>query len=170
MRKARSKTRRAGAAGLDEQAAREKCLRLLAIRARSAAELRDGMRGVGFGEGVMEAVLLGLERAGLVDDEEFARSWVASRQPSGRSGRRKLRWELRSKGLSEDAIRRAVDEGIDDEMEVRAAMEVVRRRLRGRRAAEQDTARLRRLLVGRGFEFETVSTVLGRMAEEEEHS
>jgi len=167
---AASKTSRAVADAFDEQAAREKCLRLLARRARSAAELRDRLRRVGFAEEVAEAVLSDLERVGLVNDEDFARSWVASRQPSGRAGRRKLRWELRKKGIAQDLIGRIVDGEVDDEMEMRAAMAVAQRRLRDRPAGKTDVARLRRLLVGRGFEFETVNSVLQKVADEGEHS
>ncbi len=76
---------------LTEGEAREQCLRLLERRARSAKELEQRLKAAGFEQDMIELVLTDLENAGLVDDEEFARMWVADRQASGLSGRHKLR-------------------------------------------------------------------------------
>ncbi|UCC68926.1 MAG: regulatory protein RecX [Armatimonadota bacterium] len=153
-----------------EDAARERCLRLLGLRARSAGELRERLKSAGFADEVIASVLSDLGEAKLVDDEEFARSWVAGRQAAGGAGRRKLRWELRRKGISNEIIARVVDEGIDDETELRQAMAVVQGRLRGQGVEGKARARLQRLLLGRGFEHTTVDTVLRRIPEEAEHS
>lgn len=166
-RRRRAKPARAQAR--DQEAARQKCLRLLGLRARSTAELVERLRSAGFVEEIIAAVLSELESARLVDDEEFARSWVASRQASGGAGRRKLRWELRRKGISEDLIRQVVDQEIDDDAELQLATELAQRRLRGLPAEEKTLARLRRALVGRGFGFDTVDTVLRRIAKQMEH-
>ncbi len=115
---------------LDAEAAREQCLRLLERRARSAAELRQGLRERGYEQEIIETALAGMEQAGLVDDEEFAHTWVAHRMATGAAGRRRLRWELRRKGLAEEIIRRTVDETIDEEAELAQALAVARRRLR----------------------------------------
>lgn len=152
-----------------EQAAREKCLRLLGLRARSAAELRDRLRTAGFGRKTIESVVSDLTGAGLVDDEEFARAWVASRLAAGGVGRQKLRWELRRKGVAEEVVRRAVEGAISDEGEAEQALELARRRLRGESADPKSLARLRRLLLGRGFGFEAVDSVMRRIASAGEH-
>jgi regulatory protein len=141
------------------------------VRARSAAELRQRLSSGGFGKEVVDEVLSDLEQAGLVDDEEFARSWVSARRRAG--GKARLRWELRRKGVSADLIRQVVDEGIDDESEVEAALEVARKKLEGRpgaagRPGPQERARLQRLLRGRGFEYEVVEQVMRRVAAEGE--
>ncbi len=154
---------------LDERAAKDKCLRLLGLRPRSAAELRARLSDSGFEDEVIGAVVGELTRSGLVDDEEFARAWVASRQASGGAGRQKLRWELRQKGLSEHLIRRFVDEGIDDQTEIQQALCLARKRLKGDLREAKTLARLRRLLLGRGFGFETVDRVLQQLTTEGEH-
>jgi regulatory protein len=149
-----------------QEAAREKCLRLLARRARSAAELRQRLSGVGFEREVIARVLADLDAAGLVDDAEFARAWVASRRAAGGAGREKLRWELRRKGIAEDLIAPAVEEGTSDEMEIAQALALARRRLREEPLDRKSLARLRRLLLGRGFGFDTVDTVMRRIISE----
>ncbi len=103
-----------------------------------------------------------------MDDEEFARSWVDARQGSRGVGREKLRWELRRKGISEELIRRVVDDQIDDEAEMRRAMQVVRRRLGDRTVGPGDVRRLARFLNGRGFGPEIVDDVVKGIAKEME--
>jgi regulatory protein len=152
----------------DAEAARERCLRLLATRARSQAELRQRLEARGYAETVIKSVIGDLARAGLVDDEEFARSWVSGRLSAGGSGRQKLRWELRRKGLAEELIRRHVDEAIDDGAELDSALQFARRRVRRGADAAKELARIRRLLLGRGYGFETVESVLRRLPIEEE--
>lgn len=150
----------------DAEAARERCLRLLEKRPRSAAELRQRLESEGFEREVIEEVLFRLEQADLVDDEEFARQWVAHRMASG-AGRHRLRWELRRKGIEEELIRRSVDEQIDDDTELEQGLMLARRRLRGGRAEATTLLRLRRFLLGRGYGFDTVECVMRRLASQE---
>ncbi len=153
---------------LTEDAARETCLRLLARRARSAAELEQRLRRAGFEQNTIETVLADLERVNLVNDEEFARLWVADRMSSGRSGRHKLRAELRRKGVAEETIRTSVDEAVSDEMELEQALDLARRRLHGQPVDAPARLRLRRLLLGRGYGFGTVESVMRRLSSGED--
>jgi len=145
-------------------------LRLLSRRARSAQELRGRLRRAGFEADVVEQVLADLGAAGLVDDQEFARSWVASRRAAGGAGRHKLRWELRQKGVAEHLIRQVVDEAITEEMETEQALLLARRRILGEGDAPWELARVRRLLLGRGYGFETVESVMRRIRSEGNNS
>jgi regulatory protein len=169
MRQARTRKPNSDSRQVSEEAAREKCLRLLSRRARSEAELRARLRQAGFAERLTEEVLAGLAEAGLTDDEEFARAWVASRKGRGGSGRQKLSWELRRKGVARDVIERVLEEEIDEATERRQAEELARRRL-GNRTDAKEMSRLRRYLLGRGYGFETVDGVLQKMRQEDEHS
>jgi regulatory protein len=153
----------------DADAAREKCLRLLSLRARSASELRQRLKSAGYTETVVESVLADLAGSGLVDDAEFARSWVASRQAAGGVGKRKLRWELRRKGVAQDVIEQAVGAALTDETEAEQALALASRRLGGS-PDERNLARVRRLLLGRGFGFDTVESVIRRLISDMEHS
>jgi regulatory protein len=153
-------------AALDERRARAKCLELLSQRARSTAELRERLEQGGFAESVIREVLEGLADAGLLDDEEFARSWVASRKAAGGFGRRKLLWELSRKGVSRSVIERVLDEELDDETELHQATQLARKRLRAGEPGGSEMPRLRRYLLSRGYEFETVDSVLQTITRE----
>jgi regulatory protein len=152
----------------DEQAARDTCLRLLSRRARSAGELRERLRTGGFSTDVAEGVLSNLEDAGLIDDEEFARSWVAGRKAAGGASRRRIAWELRRKGVDRDLIERVLREEMDDRTELGQAAQLARKKLRGQPVDGKELSRLRRHLLGRGFGFDTVDRVLQAVAREED--
>ncbi len=158
----RTKNKRTGPAALE--AAREKCLRLLERRARSAAELRQRLKEADFEHDVIETIVADLEQVNLINDEEFARSWVAHRLSTGAAGRHKMRWELRRKGIHEDLLRQVIDEAVDDDTEVEQALNLARRRLRDQPIDRPALVRLRRLLIGRGYGFGTVETVLRQLS------
>jgi regulatory protein len=158
--------RKASPAPDDPEAARESCLCLLTLHARSAAELRDRLRRAGFADDVVEKVVADLAGAGLVDDLEFARSWVAGRQATGGIGKQKLRWELRRKGVASELIERVIEEAIHEDTEIEQALLLARKRLGGSDA--KDLARVRRLLVGRGFGFDIVDAVMRRVSSDGE--
>ena len=51
------------------------------------------------------------EEVGLIDDEAFARAWVASRQPGKGLARRALAQELRRKGIDDEVAKRGARRG-----------------------------------------------------------
>ncbi len=147
---------------LDETAARKKCLRLLSVRARSVAELRQRLMQDGFEQSITDTVTADLTEAGLLDDEEFARSWIASRKTAG-IGRRKLALELRRKGVERRLTERLIAELLDERTEREQAETLARKRL----GAEWDVKaliRIRRLLLSRGYGFGIVDDVLQAIA------
>ena len=149
----------------DEQA-RSLCLRLLAARARTRAELAGQLARRGYPDDVSNRVLDRLAAVGLVDDADFAEQWVRTRRRSAGKGKRALVAELRTKGVEDDVIGAALD-GMGPGAERDNAAELVRMRLR-RENLDGDVAKVTRRLVGmlarRGYcqtvAFDTVSTEL----------
>jgi regulatory protein len=126
-------------------AARAVVLRQLAMAPRSRAQLADTLARKGFDPSVAEQVLDRFEEVDLVDDDEFARQWVHTRHTGRGLARRALSHELRTRGVDDETVRAAVD-AIDDDTELEAARELVRRRLRS--MTGDDPARRTRRLAG----------------------
>ncbi len=82
----------------------------LAVRSRSSEETRRRLRHLGYPHGLCDQVVERLEQLGYLDDHEFARAWVESRDRARPRGAVALRRELQQKGVS-DAIIAAVLEG-----------------------------------------------------------
>ncbi len=104
-------------AQIDEEeqrvAAHEGALRLLSRRARSEREMAGELRMRGLTPAVVDHEIARLRKAGLLDDEAFAHSWVQDRATLAPRGRRLLRQELRGRGVTAEIIETAT-EGTDD--------------------------------------------------------
>ena len=124
--------------------AKEICFDLLAARPRTQEELRQALHRKGFDEETCETLLGKLDRAGLVNDEEFAQLWVKSRHANQGLSRTALVAELRRKGVDGEVAAQAAGE-VDRESEEQMARELVRKRLGSLGNVDEQTA-LRRLL------------------------
>jgi regulatory protein len=124
--------------------AKEICFDLLAARPRTQEELRQALRRKGFDEETSETLLGKLDRAGLVNDAEFAELWVKSRHANQGLSRTALVAELRRKGVDGEIAAQAAGE-VDRESEEQRARELVRKKLGSLGNVDEQTA-LRRLL------------------------
>ena len=155
-----------------EEQARDLCLRLLTVRARTRAELAGQLAKRGYPADISDRVLDRLEQVGLVDDAEFAEQWVRSRRTNAGKGRRALIAELRTKGVDNDTIEATL---ADDEpgAERARAERLVADKLRREKLTDGDGAKVMRRLVGmlarRGYgqtmAFDVVKVALGNERE-----
>ncbi len=128
----------------EQRKARDICYALLTARARSRQELHDALLCKGISAGVAEVVLGKFDRAGLIDDAQFAEMWVRSRHTYNGLGRRALAMELRRKGVADEVVAEAVA-AVDGEAEEERARELVRKRLRTLSDVDE-TTKIRRLV------------------------
>ena len=131
----------------------ERALRLLSVRARSRRELEMRLLRAGFEADEVHGEMARLEAVGLVDDDAFSRQVVEHELVKRNSGRRAIVSRLASKGVSREAIDRALDEAAGEPEEDRA-VELARSRVRrlGALAPEQAYARLVSFLARRGYD------------------
>ncbi|HEX3592396.1 MAG TPA: regulatory protein RecX [Pseudonocardiaceae bacterium] len=132
--------------------AREICLNLLAVRARTRSELHTQLLRRGIEEPVADEALGRLDDVGLIDDAAFAEQWVRSRHTYQGIARRALSVELRRKGVSDQLAAEAVS-AVDSEAEESRARELVRKRLRSVGDAPELTVirRLVAMLARKGY-------------------
>ncbi|MCR3751454.1 regulatory protein RecX [Lentzea californiensis] len=128
----------------EQRKARDICYALLTARARSRQELYDALLRKEISPGVAEVVLGKFDRAGLIDDAQFAEMWVRSRHTYNGLGRRALVMELRRKGVADEVVAEAVA-AVDSEAEEERARELVRKRLRTLSGVDE-TTKIRRLV------------------------
>jgi regulatory protein len=117
------------AAARAAERAREICLRQLAVRPRTRAELAAALRRRGVTDEVAEEVLGRYAEVGMIDDAAFARAWVSSRHAGKGLARRALGSELRRRGVAPDTVGEAL-EGLDADTEADTARALVDRKLR----------------------------------------
>jgi regulatory protein len=84
--------------------------RYLEARPRSTAEVRRRLTTMGFRATLVEIAVTRLIDLGYLDDEAFARSWVASRDRARPRGGHALRHELQQKGVDREVVDAVLDE------------------------------------------------------------
>lgn len=144
---------------------------LLAQRARASGEIRQKLRRKLYMEDTIEMVLYKLEKERLMDDENFAHDWAASRARS-QIGRSRIMRELRMKGIPQEMAERALEELDGDEGD-EAAVALARKLLR-RYSGETDERRaMQKLLAAmarRGYGYEdsrrAIETAIDSMDDE----
>lgn len=151
--------------------ARERALRLLALRDRSRREIETRLRQAGFEADVAAATVEWLAGLGYLDDRRFARVYSAEKQRSG-WGPRRVKAELAAKGversiveemLAASAEAEAGEEAEDGVREGGSALEqTCRKRFGGQFAADPAAAerRLAGFLARRGYDWETINRMV----------
>lgn len=147
---------------------KERALRLLSVRSRSKAELRQRLLRGDFEPEEVDAALADLEAVGLIDDEAFARELAEHQRRKG-MGRRAGMAALRVKGVDRELAERIADDVNPDDEAERAA-EVAAKRLPRLQGLEPETRRRRLLdyVLRRGYDYQTaLAACIRAMAEED---
>jgi regulatory protein len=129
----------------------ERALGYLSYRPRSTDEIRRYLGKRALEPEAIEQVIQRLERAGLVDDRQFAYFWVENRETFRPRGAWALRAEMRQKGIAEPVISAALDD-LDERASAMRAAEPAARRYR-RQEKDDFWRHLMGFLQRRGFPY-----------------
>jgi regulatory protein len=144
--------------------ARDAALSLLSHRARSATELKRRLKRKGIEAETADETVERMEELGMVNDASFAESFVRDRVRLRPHGRRRLKAELRAKGVDDETARAAIDEVLEreDASETDLARAAAARwKPRPGEEADRARRRLQGFLARRGFGGDAVRTVVG---------
>ncbi|MCI0372648.1 MAG: RecX family transcriptional regulator [candidate division NC10 bacterium] len=134
----------------------------MAIRARSAAEVRRALRRRGVPAAAADETLVILTRRGYLDDAAFAAAYAESRGVDRRLGPRRVAADLGSRGVSREVTEAAVRAAFGPGAERRLAEAAAVRKWPGLARHPRPVA-LRRLaahLSRQGFSTEVVAAIL----------
>jgi len=143
----------------------EKVWRFLAVRSRSRREIEYYLKKKEAGQAVCKIIFEKLERYGAVNDFEFAKMWVDSRNRFRPRGSFLLRAELNQKGIRKDIITAVLEKNEKHQFEL------------AQKAAEKKFKTLKNLeyrpffqkmssyLLRRGFDFGTAKRVVDSLWE-----
>ncbi len=140
---------------------------MLAQRACSKGEIEQKLKNLHYLPDTIEMVLYKLEREGFLDDEDFARQWTESRLNQGKYGRKKIAFELKRKGVSEEQIRSALED-TDPEQELESAVNLAQK-FWVRRKTDEDPRKAKQrifaMLCRRGFGYDVVRQAIEALSD-----
>lgn len=148
------------------EVAYQQALKFLNYRQRSEAEVRKNLESHQVSEANIENILERLRRGGLINDQQFAASWVENRSEFHPRSKRALFFELRQRGLNQEAIEQALQEVDDEEMAYQAGIKQAKKY----QSLEwlDFREKLSNYLLRRGFHYEVISPVVRRIWEEKQ--
>lgn len=141
--------------------ARDTALRYLSSRPRSYRDTVKRLEEEAYPESVIARVMALMVKYNYVDDEQFARMYAESRLRTGRYGPRRVRQELRQKGVGADETEQALSHAESCYNETDAAREWLRRMRYD--WDETDYARKKKCtdaLLRRGFSYAAVKEAM----------
>lgn len=129
-------------------------LRYVALRPRSEWEIRTYLRRKEVDEPVADTIVQRLRRVGLLDDLNFARSWVANRHLLKSTSKRRLQLELKQKHIAPAIIDQVLAEDQVDERQ--SLRELVAKK----QSRYPDRQKLMQYLARQGFSYDDIKAVL----------
>ncbi|MEA4812863.1 MAG: RecX family transcriptional regulator [Anaerolineaceae bacterium] len=136
------------------EAAYNRALHLLSIKARSLQEVEQFLQRKGYAEEFIPSVIARLKEDKFLDDRRFAEDWVDNRASFRPRSISQMRFELLQKGVSRDLADAALQQaGLDENaLALKAGQKMAKRYA----ALDQKTfmRRLGAALTRRGFNFE----------------
>ena len=136
----------------------------LKIRNRSEKEIRTQLLKKKIPTEIIDQTIPYLKKLELINDRQFARDWIAMRLQKP-MGRRRIFFELKEKGISEEILEEEITAVPRQEKEEQIVETLARRRLERYKNLDE-TKQKRRVfeyLARRGFEVDTVKKVVERL-------
>jgi regulatory protein len=140
----------------------EKALDYIEARDRTEAEVRSRLERAGFGEEDVLGVTAKLRELRLIDDADYVIRYLAALRRKGR-GRVRIRSEMLRKGLPEELVRFAIEDGYDREDELENARNVAESALSGIPSGlppEKKAGKISLRLKSRGFPYDVITEVM----------
>ncbi len=147
------------------EVAMQSALRLISIRPRSEAEIRERLQSKNFPENIVESVLSRLKESGLLGDIEFARMWSEQRQVFRQKSRKVIAMELRQKGVTDEIIQEVLAESPEDDQTAYLAAQKYQRRI-NHLDKKNFLQKMITYLARRGFSYEVSRDTANRLWEE----
>lgn len=140
----------------------------LAARARSKREIEQKLLQAGYRPCTVEMVIYKLQRENLLDDADFARQWVESRQHH-KLGRSRIAQELRRKGVSQEEAEDALSV-IEDEDQLAGAVALAEKaaaRIKPGEDMRKASSRIAAMLARRGYSWDVAKEAIRQALSDE---
>lgn len=140
----------------------------LAARARSKREIEQKLLQAGYRPCTVEMVIYKLQRENLLDDADFARQWVESRQHH-KLGRSRIAQELRRKGVSQEEAEDALSV-IEDEDQLAGAVALAEKaaaRIKPGEDLRKASSRIAAMLARRGYSWDVAKEAIRQALSDE---
>ncbi len=144
--------------------AKQAAYRLLKVRCRSEKEIAERLLLKKFSVEAIQQTISFLKEAKLLDDRQFVKVWVADRL-SKPYGIKRIVFELKKKGISDDHISEAVESIKQNINEEAIVHDIIRRKIIQYKDPDRQKRKKRLFdyLIYRGFSPEIIDKAIARL-------
>jgi regulatory protein len=150
---------------IGKESAFRKIKHYCAYQERSHAEVKTKLYGYGLYKTEVEELISQLIEENYLNEERFAIAFAGGKFRVKQWGKTKIKYELKLKQVSDYCIKKALKEIPDDDYEKtlqKLATEKLKT-LQGEKNIFTKKSKLQNYLVGKGYEFDVVGRVVGRV-------
>ena len=146
----------------EREIAQNKAISYISKYQKTEKELKDYLIKKGFDEEIVFEVIKKLKEYSFVDDDIYAKNFIKSK--SKRSGKRKLSFELKKRGIDENLINENIKEYADDSETI---LPLCEKYLKNKPRDYKTKQKAYRFLSSRGFVSEDIISALNKYFKEE---
>lgn len=132
-------------------------LNLVSRQLHSKLKLKQKLIKKNFSSEIIDQIEIKFEKAGLLNDFEYARAWILDRIQASPEGKRKLFVGLLRRGISQDIANQIISEEITDEIEEQCVEKIIFNLSRYKKLEKEILAQK---LFTKGFSKKTIDKVL----------
>lgn len=140
---------------------REKCMQVgllyVSKNLKTVSQVAKYLKNKGFLPEIITEVINRLKEYGYVDDKSFAKAYIGAKKLS--KGKRLLKFELKTKGVSEEIIDGALD-GAGSEFD--GAFLVAEKFFKGKEITFENVSKCYRKLLSKGFDYDVAKEVIDK--------
>ncbi|MHB8840469.1 MAG: regulatory protein RecX [Candidatus Aquicultor sp.] len=146
---------------LEKRRAVNRAVLLLSYRARSEHEVSQRLKTAGFDPEIISDAINELRRLGYLNDDDFAQSWTKSRMTSKLYGPKRIKQELKQKGIADEIIAEKLEETASPDKEYELAKKLAETKVPTYKDLDKNASfrRLSQFLLRRGYTPSTVYDV-----------
>lgn len=146
----------------EKEIAQNKAISYISKYQKTEKELKDYLIKKGFDEEIVLEVIKKLKEYSFVDDDIYAKNFIKSK--SKKSGKRKLSFELKKRGIDENLINENIEEYADDSESI---LPLCEKYLKNKPRDYKTKQKTYRFLSSRGFVSEDIISALNKYFKEE---
>jgi len=148
--------------------AKNHAYRLLSYRWYTRKEMEDNLLQKGYQQEIIVKTIRHLEENKYINDQRFTENWLESRAQRKLLGSRRLKQELKERGIDDNLIREKLEGNFPQEKELELAVNAARKKaaLSANLDKEKFNRRMIAFLQRKGFGYEIIKQALSQLEEE----
>ena len=141
-----------------EFSAFDRALTYLEKNMKTEKGIREYLKQKGYLDETVEKTVKKLKEYGYINDENFAECYI--RTYAGKKGRKKIKYELISKGVELEIIESKLEEFVDEDEEINSCRQIFQKYMRNKTFDLKTKQKAIGHLVSKGFAFGTINKAI----------